>query len=82
MLAASTAGWSPRGPLSVQLALRLYVHAEMPTQACTHQRVDDALELRVPVLPLLATAIGRSVTDGIGCPVAGPDCARLVIPHA
>lgn len=46
-------------------SLLLYVHDDSPEQARTHQLVDDALDLLVPMLPLLDTPIGRAVVQRI-----------------
>jgi len=49
-----------------QLAnMLVYVHDESPRQARTHQLIDDALDLLVPMLPLLATPMGRAVVDRV-----------------
>jgi AcrR family transcriptional regulator len=46
-------------------SLLLYVHDDSPEQARTHQLVDDALDLLVPMLPMLDTPIGRAVVQRI-----------------
>jgi AcrR family transcriptional regulator len=46
-------------------SLLLYVHDDSPEQARTHQLVDDALDLLVPMLPMLETPIGRAVIQRI-----------------
>jgi AcrR family transcriptional regulator len=66
----------------LQLAsMLLYVHDDSPDQIRTHGLIDDALDLIMPMLPLLATPIGRSVVDrivaslrraGVGLPAAPP----------
>ena len=60
----------------------LYVYDDSPDQARTHGLIDDALDLIVPLLPLLATPLGRGLVDrivaslhraGIELPAAVPD---------
>jgi AcrR family transcriptional regulator len=51
--------------LMMMACLLLYVHDESPGQARTHGLVDDALDLIVPMLPLLSTPMGRAVVDRI-----------------
>lgn len=46
-------------------SLLLYVHDDSPDQARSHQLVDDALDLLVPMLPMLETSIGRAVIQRI-----------------
>jgi AcrR family transcriptional regulator len=46
-------------------ALLLCVHDDSPRQARTHQLVDDALDLVVPMLPILEAPLGRGVTARI-----------------
>lgn len=46
----------------LQLALMLvYVNDESPDEARTHGLTDDALDLIVPMLPLLATPMGHAI---------------------
>jgi len=45
--------------------LLLYVHDDSPDQARTHRLVDDALDLVVPMLPVLDTPFGRAIVDRI-----------------
>jgi len=47
--------------LFMMACLLLYVHDDSPDQARTHGLVDDALDLIVPMLPLLATPIGQAM---------------------
>ena len=50
----------------VQLASMLvYIHDDSPHEQRTHSLVDDALDLLVPMLPLLATPPGRAICDRI-----------------
>ena len=66
----------------LQLAsMLLYVYDDSPDQIRTHGLIDDALDLIVPMLPLLATPIGRTLVDritaslrraGVGLPLAPP----------
>jgi len=51
--------------LMMMACLLLYVHDESPGQARTHGLVDDALDLIVPMLPLLSTPMGRALVDRI-----------------
>lgn len=44
-------------------ALLVFVHDPTPDQQRTHQLVDDALDLAVPLLPLVATPYGRAIGD-------------------
>ena len=45
--------------------LLLYVHDDSPEQARTHQLVDNALDLLVPMLPILDTPLGRAMVQQI-----------------
>jgi len=49
--------------LGLCAALLLYIHDASPDEARTHGLVDDALDMIVPVLPLLATPPGRMLCD-------------------
>ncbi|MDB4960067.1 MAG: transcriptional regulator, TetR family [Myxococcales bacterium] len=50
----------------LQMAMMLvYVNDESPGEKRTHGLVDEALDMIVPVLPLLATPIGRSLVERI-----------------
>jgi AcrR family transcriptional regulator len=51
--------------LMMMACLLLYVHDESPGQARTHGLVDDVLDLIVPMLPLLATPMGRALIERI-----------------
>jgi hypothetical protein len=42
-------------------ALLLHVHDESPGGARSHRRLDDALDLVVPMLPVLDTPFGRDL---------------------
>jgi AcrR family transcriptional regulator len=43
----------------------VYISDDSPHEARTHGLVDDALDLIVPMLPLLTTPIGRSAADRV-----------------
>lgn len=58
-------------------ALLLYVHDESPDQVRTHRLVDDALDLIVPMLPMLDLPIGREIGRRI---VAALDRAGIALP--
>jgi AcrR family transcriptional regulator len=58
-------------------ALLLYVHDESPDQARTHRLVDDALDLVVPMLPILDTPLGRGFGARI---VEALDRAGIALP--
>ena len=58
-------------------ALLLYVHDDSPDQTRTHRLVDDALDLIVPMLPILDTPIGRSIVQRV---VAALDRAGIALP--
>ena len=45
--------------------LLVYIHDTSPGEARTHGLVDEALDLAVPLLPLLATPVGRAFSDRI-----------------
>lgn len=50
----------------LQMALTLvYVNDDSPEQQRTHGLVDDALDMVVPMLPLLATPMGRALADRV-----------------
>lgn len=51
--------------LMMMACLLVFVHDESPGQARTHGLVDDALDLIVPMLPLLSTPMGRALVDRI-----------------
>lgn len=48
----------------------LYVHDDSPEQLRTHGLVDDALDLMVPLLPVLATPMGRLACDQVAVALA------------
>ncbi len=58
-------------------AMLIYLHDETPDQARTHQLIDDALDLIVPMLPVLATPFGRGIAERI---VATLDRAGIALP--
>lgn len=58
-------------------ALLLYVHDESPNGARSHRLVDDALDLVVPMLPVLDTPLGRDLAARV---VAALDRAGILIP--
>ena len=58
-------------------ALLLYVHDESPGGARTHRLVDDALDLAVPMLPVLDTPLGRDLAARV---VAALDRAGIALP--
>lgn len=58
-------------------ALLLYVHDESPGGARTHRLVDDALDLVVPMLPVLDTPLGRDLAARV---VAALDRAGISLP--
>jgi AcrR family transcriptional regulator len=58
-------------------ALLLYVHDESPGGARTHRLVDDALDLVVPMLPVLDTPFGRDLAARV---VAALDRAGIPLP--
>jgi AcrR family transcriptional regulator len=43
----------------------VYIHDSSPGEARTHGLVDDALDLAVPLVPLLATPMGRAISGRI-----------------
>ena len=45
--------------------LLLYIKDDSARQKRTHGLVDDALDMLVPMLPLLSTPMGRSIVDKI-----------------
>jgi AcrR family transcriptional regulator len=47
--------------LMMMATILLCVHDDTPDQARTHQLVDEALDLAVPLLPLLATPMGQAL---------------------
>ncbi len=50
----------------LQMALMLvYVNDDSPNEQRTHGLVDDALDMIVPMLPLLATPMGRMLADKV-----------------
>ncbi len=50
----------------LQMALMLvYVDDDSPDQARTHGLVNDALDMIVPLLPVLATPMGRALADRV-----------------
>jgi AcrR family transcriptional regulator len=50
----------------LQMALMLvYVNDDSPSEQRTHGLVDDALDMIVPMLPMLATPMGRMLADKI-----------------
>jgi AcrR family transcriptional regulator len=50
----------------LQMALMLvYVNDDSPGETRTHGLVDDALDMIVPMLPLLATPMGRALADKV-----------------
>lgn len=66
--------------LMMMACLLVYVHDESPGQARTHGLVDDALDLIVPMLPLLSTPMGRALVDRIAASLgrAGIQLAPVV----
>jgi len=58
-------------------SLLLHVHDDSPDQARTHRLVDDALDLAVPMLPILDTPIGRDIAGRI---TAALDRAGIALP--
>jgi AcrR family transcriptional regulator len=60
-----------------QLALMLvYIKDETPEQTRTHGLVEDALDLVVPLLPMLATPLGKGLVERI---VAALDRAGIAV---
>jgi AcrR family transcriptional regulator len=58
----------------LMLALMLvYINDDSPGEARTHGLVDDALDLVVPMLPLLATPMGTAVCDRVTKALARAD---------
>ena len=50
----------------LQLALMLvYVKDDSPAERRTHGLVDEALDMIVPMLPLLATPMGRAIAERV-----------------
>ncbi len=50
----------------LQMAMMLvYVNDDSPNQARTHGLVDDALDMIVPLLPILATPMGRALAERV-----------------
>jgi AcrR family transcriptional regulator len=50
----------------LMLAMMLvYINDDSPGEARTHGLVDDALDMLVPMLPLLATPIGKALTERV-----------------
>ena len=50
----------------LQMAMMLvYVNDDSPNQARTHGLVDDALDMIVPLLPLLATPMGKALAERV-----------------
>jgi hypothetical protein len=50
----------------LQMALMLvYVNDDSPNERRTHGLVDDALDMIVPMLPLLATPMGRAMAERV-----------------
>lgn len=57
---------STRALWLLQMALMLvYVNDDSPNEQRTHGLVDDALDMIVPLLPMLATPMGRMLADKI-----------------
>jgi hypothetical protein len=46
-------------------AMLVYINDTSPGEARTHGLVDDALELVMPLLPLLATRMGRDMAQRV-----------------
>lgn len=61
-----------------QLAATLiYLYDETPDQTRTHHLIDDGLDLIVPMLPVLATPLGRGIAGRV---TAALDRAGVVLP--
>ena len=54
-----------------------YVHDESPGGARTHRLVDDALDLVVPMLPVLGTPLGLDLAARV---IAALDRAEISLP--
>jgi AcrR family transcriptional regulator len=65
--------------LAQMAVLLIYVHDDSPDQARTHRLVDDALDLIVPMLPVLDTPFGGAIVERI---VAALDHAGVTLPAA
>lgn len=60
-----------RGLWLLQMALMLvYVNDDSPDERRTHGLVDDALDMIVPMLPLLATPMGRAMAERVTAALA------------
>lgn len=60
----------------VMLAMMLvYINDDSPGEARTHGLVDDALDLLVPMLPLLATPMGKAIVERVTAALARADIA-------
>ncbi len=53
----------------------VYIKDDSPKQKRTHGLVDDALDMLVPLLPVLATPMGRSIVERITAALARADIA-------
>lgn len=45
--------------------MRVYVNDDRPGENRTHGLVDDALDMIVPMLPMLATPMGRALCERV-----------------
>jgi AcrR family transcriptional regulator len=51
--------------LFMMAMLLVYINDDSPRQKRTHGLVDDALDMLVPMLPLLATPMGKSIVERV-----------------
>lgn len=65
-------------------SLLVFVHDDSPGQTRSHGLVDDALDLLVPMLPILDSPLGRGITERIVSALdrAGIDLPPSEVPHA
>lgn len=53
----------------------VYIKDDSPKQKRTHGLVDDALDMLIPLLPLLATPMGRGIVERVTAALARADIA-------